>query len=293
MTLRRLTLLLASLTCAVALSAAAPVLAQDEDMSGDAAQGDSYDVDFTLPTASRAGCLVCHDDEDLARMKDGELVSYHVDVDELDASPHGDVQCIGCHIDYAFSAPHTQSSENWDHVSRLACKNCHQQESRAYWAGVHRGEVEDHAGDAPEGSEFPLCGDCHGGHDVVALTDNPEGQAALRADGWEVCGRCHEEYWESYDDYYHGRAYKRGAADAPACWDCHGYHDVYLSSDPRSPVHETRLADTCGTCHSGDPNDGYLDYAQLVHGKREVLEENPLYSLIKQVGSAIAGVFGG
>ncbi len=227
------------------------------------------------------------------RPEGGEIVSYYVDTDELAASPHADVQCIGCHIDFAFTAPHTQPSENWDHVSRLACKNCHQQESRAYWASVHRGKVEDHAGAVPEGAEFPLCGDCHGSHGVVALADSPEGRRALHADGWEVCGRCHEDEWNSYDDYYHGRAYRRGATDAPACWDCHGYHDVYPSSDPRSPVHQSRLADTCGACHKGDVNEGFLEYTELIHGKRDVLEANPLYSTLKWVGGAIAGLFGG
>jgi hypothetical protein len=290
MTRRRLTLLLVALACAPALGLAAPAFAED-DTTATGAGG--YDVDFTLPTASRSGCLVCHDDETLIRIEDGEPVSYHVDVDELAAGPHADVQCIGCHIDFAFTAPHSQPTENWDHVSRLACKNCHQQESRAYWAGVHRGEVANHAGSAPEGDEFPLCGDCHGGHDVLALADDPAGQAALHADGWEICGRCHKEYWENYNDYYHGRAYHRGAPDAPACWDCHGYHDVHPSSDPRSPVHESRLAETCGQCHSGDVNDGYLEYAELIHGKRDALEANPLYSALKQVGDAIVELFGG
>jgi hypothetical protein len=288
----RLRLLLVAGLCLAALLAAAPALAQDESGGQDTGAG-GYDVDFTLPTQSRAGCLVCHDDEDLVRLEDGELVSYHVDEQELASGPHADVQCVGCHIDFAFTAPHTQPTENWDHVSRLACKNCHQQESRAYWAGVHRGAVEDHAGDAPEGDEFPLCGDCHGGHDVVALTEDPDGRHALRADGWEVCGRCHEEYWENYDDYYHGKAYHEGADDAPACWDCHGYHGVYPSTDPRSPVHESRLADTCSDCHTGDVNDGYLEYTALIHGRQEALEDNPLYALLQWVGDAIAGVFGG
>jgi hypothetical protein len=285
-------LLFVSLAWLVTFSVATPAFAEDPSAPSQVGEVEGYDVDFTLPTASRAGCLVCHGDESLVRERDGQAVSYHVDTEELAAGPHADVQCMACHIDFAFVAPHSRSSENWDHVSRLACKNCHQQESRAYWAGVHRGEVEDHAGDAPEGSEFPLCGDCHGGHDVQALTDDPEGRRALRDDGWNVCGRCHEDYWESYDDYYHGRAYKQGAPDAPACWDCHGYHGLYPSSDARSSVHENRLADTCEGCHR-DVNEGYLQYAELIHGRRDVLEDNPLYSLIRRIGGAITGLFGG
>ena len=27
----------------------------------------------------------------------------------------------------------------------------------------------------------------------------------MHANGYEVCGRCHEETWDNYPDYYHGR----------------------------------------------------------------------------------------
>ena len=61
----------------------------------------------------------------------------------------------------------------------------------------------------------PLCGDCHApSHEIEMLTDNPEAKARMRANGYEICGRCHEEYWDNYFDYYHGAAYQAGAVDA-------------------------------------------------------------------------------
>ncbi|MBS3957087.1 MAG: hypothetical protein KGZ40_06130 [Clostridiales bacterium] len=251
-----------------------------------------YDVDFTLPTAAKAGCMVCHGDENLIRLKEDGLRSFYVDPAQLEAGPHAAVQCAGCHLDFAFTAPHVQSGEDWQRVSRSACKNCHQDQNRALGQGVHRGEVD--AGGVTPSAEttiVPLCGDCHGGHDIVALTDNPAGQSGMHANGWEVCGRCHEEHWENYNDYYHGRAYHRGALDAPACWDCHGYHDIYPSDDRRSRVHPDRLAQTCGACHLGDVNEGYLEYAELIHGQGEMLAANPLYSLIQRLRSAVADMF--
>ncbi len=283
-----------ALAALIALAVAPVAFAQADDPRNHVADVNGYDVDFTLPTAARAGCLVCHGDENLIRLREDRVVSYYVDAEELEAGPHAGVQCAGCHLDFAFTAPHTRESEDWESVARSACKNCHQDQNREYGAGVHRGDLSngERAAD-PNAIDVPLCGDCHGGHDIVTLTDDPEGQQAMHADGWRVCGRCHEDYWYSYYDYYHGRAYHRGAPDAPACWDCHGYHDIYPSSDRRSMVHPNNLAETCGVCHLGDVNEGYLEYAELIHGQRDVLEANPLFSLIQRVRSAITGVFGG
>ncbi|HET6498635.1 MAG TPA: hypothetical protein VFH17_06255, partial [Coriobacteriia bacterium] len=206
-----------------------------------------YDVDFTVPSAAKAGCMVCHGDENLATLRDGEVAEFWVDAAELEAGPHAAIQCVGCHLDFAFTLPHVPADADWRATAKSACKNCHQEQYLGYVEGVHR-PVAEGDGAAPR----PLCGECHGAHDIVALTDDPAGVQALRRDAFEVCGRCHEEEWESYDDAYHGRAFKRGAEDAPACWDCHGYHEVWPAEDRRSLVHENRIAETCsgeGACH--------------------------------------------
>ena len=88
-----------------------------------------------------------------------------------------------------------------------------------------------------------------------------------------MCARCHPDEYESYDDYYHGAAYKRGATDAPACWDCHGAHDVLPTSDPNSLMSEQNRADTCGQegCHQGsdlENNPAFAEAAsELIHQK--------------------------
>ncbi len=288
---RTLTITLTVLAVLIALPALA--YAQESTVGTHTIEFDGYDVDFTLPTAAKAGCLVCHGDENLIRLREDRLVSYYVDAAELEAGPHAAVQCAGCHIDFAFTAPHTTASQDWRREAGSACKNCHQDQNFEVGQGVHRIEVNGNGNGVPgpDAAEKPICSSCHGAHDIVEIDD--EGRAALHANGWEVCGRCHEDYWESYNDYYHGRAYKRGAEDAPACWDCHGWHDIRPSSDRDSMVHETRLTETCTApgCHT-DPNVDYVAYAELIHGQRDVLEANPLYSLFQRVRSAIAGIFG-
>ncbi len=287
---RRLTLVIAVVAAAL-LVMPGMALAQESTVGTHTVEINGYDVDFTLPTAAKAGCLVCHGDENLIRLREDRLVSYYVDVGDLEDGPHAAVQCVGCHIDFAFTAPHTDHTEDWRRVAGSACKNCHQEQNFEFGQGVHRVEVGNGNDQVnSDAEEKPVCSTCHGSHGIQSLEEGSEGAKAMHLNGYEVCGTCHEDYWESYNDYYHGRAYRRGALDAPACWDCHGWHDILPSSDRASRVHDSRLAETCGACHP-DVNEGYIAYAELIHGQREVLEKNPLFALIQRVRSAIAGVF--
>lgn len=81
---------------------------------------------------------------------------------------------------------------------------------------------------------------------------------------------------KEYADSVHGRAVARDDDDAPKCKNCHGYHDVRPPSDPKSSVHRSRVAETCGKCH-GDISlakrhnipikKAYHLYETSVHGK--------------------------
>jgi hypothetical protein len=251
-----------------------------------------YDMSFSLPTYGKSGCMVCHGDPNLVRVRGDQSLSYWIDEERYAAGAHGGITCTGCHLDFSYTAPHAEAgAADWETTAKLACKNCHEDQYEAYSLGVHSisnipGE-EDTIADAK-----PLCGDCHGAHDIQMLTDNPEGQRALRAEGRRVCGVCHKDWYDAYGDYYHGAAYKRGAPDAPACWQCHGYHNVHPSADRQSPVHEGQLARTCGQCHE-DVEDGYLTYTELIHGRRDTLEDNPAYVFVSGVRDAITSALSG
>ena len=246
-----------------------------------------YDLTWTLPTAGKSGCTVCHDDKDLVRIKAGKTVSLYVSTELLQDSAHKNVPCTGCHLDFAYEMPpHTKTGQEWRTTAKLACKRCHRAVSLEYTTGAHSpsgqpGESSGTVG-APDSSvpgiPKPLCGDCHGGHGIPAKSD-VEAKRAQHASGMEMCGRCHVEDAASYDDYYHGSAYKREAPDAPACWDCHSPHKILPSTDRESTVNKDRLTDTCRKCHS-DPRDGFVGYAELVHGKQGVLDSNPVQSAI-------------
>jgi hypothetical protein len=55
-----------------------------------------------------------------------------------------------------------------------------------------------------------------------------------------------QEYWTSQ----HGLALLRGDRDVATCVGCHGVHGILAADDPESWVYPTRVADTCGSCHS-------------------------------------------
>jgi hypothetical protein len=268
--------------------------------SASTASPQTFDLTWSIPTAGKSGCTVCHDDPDLVRIKSGVTVSLYVDTQILDASAHKGVPCTSCHTDFAFKTPHANvstSGEEWRAVAKLSCKNCHTVEFGEFAAGAHSpssaaGKPASDVG-APDssapGMPKPLCGDCHGGHDIPSK-DDAAGQQEVRMSGMTMCGNCHVKDSQSYSDYYHGSAYKMSATDAPACWDCHRTHAILPSTDRNSSVYKDRLVDTCHLCHS-DPRDGYTSYTQLVHGKQQVLDENPLYVALKDVGEVVSGAF--
>lgn len=252
---------------------------------------EGYDVDFTLPTAAKDGCLVCHGDPGLSRLKDGAYVSFYVDPTLVESSAHAGVQCTGCHLDFAFTLPHLAAQEDWREVAKSACKNCHQDQSLAYGRSVHRIESQDATAQA-EGTFKPLCGDCHGSHAMQTLTDNPAGQDALRARAYEVCGECHQDYWDNHSDYYHGEAFKAGAMDAPACWDCHGGHEVLPSSDKDALTNERHLVETCRQCHP-TANEDYVGYGPLIHGRAEITQAVFLADVYDWFRAVLNNIFGG
>ncbi|HET9063171.1 MAG TPA: hypothetical protein VFO62_07780, partial [Candidatus Binatia bacterium] len=79
----------------------------------------------------------------------------------------------------------------------------------------------------------------------------------------ETCARCHADdslanrygfavsRSVSWGRSYHGIASTYGESASANCASCHGFHDIFPSSDPRSSVHEANLDETCGNCHAG------------------------------------------
>jgi len=242
--------------------------------------------------------MVCHADKNLVRIIDGKTVSLWVNTAVLEKSAHSNVPCTECHVDFAYKTPHdtiVQNGPEWRAVAKLACKNCHRDAFTNFANGAHSpaGRPGDTstvgvAESTAPGKPRPLCGDCHGGHAIPSKEDTAA-KAAVHSTGLEMCGRCHEKAAFTYSDYYHGAAYKRGAPDAPACWQCHDTHMVLPSKDRRSWTNEVNLVDTCGQCHK-DVNEKYTSYSELVHRTGETVQANPVVAIAISARQAIGNV---
>lgn len=111
-----------------------------------------------------------------------------------------------------------------------------------------------------------LCTDCHGDietypHPKRAFTNLREFTLAY----YESCKGCHFDNYTKTMDSVHYAVLREGNLNAPLCVDCHGAHDVTSPDVPKS-----RISKTCSRCHQGI----YAQYAESVHGKALVEEEN-------------------
>jgi hypothetical protein len=222
-------------------------------------------------------CLACHGNANLTKEAEVGYKSYQVT--GLSNSAHRDTACIECHTDFSYGKP-IAPSRVWSINAGLACANCHDHdEQTAEW------ELSVHGVQIAEGNlESATCAGCHGGHDIPLL-DTEAAQRAMQASAEKTCGTCHEEHWASYDDWYHGAAYKVGAADAPACWECHGSHTILPAEEPSSTVYAANVAATCASCHQhANAEEGFAEQTKaMIHGRPTVRDGNPIMKLLQVV----------
>jgi len=235
---------------------------------------------FTVGVPGRSGCLVCHGDPKIQQNK--TKVSLYVSQEDILQSAHKDVACTKCHVDFSqasTSQAHTAIAGDFKKTAGLACKNCHQHSGmlKVYSKSIH-GRLA-LSGDPKGGAN---CADCHGSHNIKSFKKDKVYKAEFHLKGKEVCGKCHMKYYESYDDYYHGRAYKANAIDAPACWDCHGAHDVASAGNAVSMVSKERLPKTCAKCHV-DASKGLVSFAPMIHGRAQAQDKNALIKMKNKV----------
>ena len=188
--------------------------------------------------------------------------------------------CHGSHAIYAARDPRSKIN-HWNVPA--TCGSCHPQIQKVYQASVHGVAVAAGAPDAP------VCTDCHGEHIILAPTEaqslvNPARVSSV------TCGRCHSDQRldarynlpadrvSTFADSYHGLALRGGAQTVANCASCHGVHNIFAPSDPRSTVNPANLAVTCGKCH---PGAGETFAIGPVHVRAEAVSEHPVVRTIR------------
>lgn len=246
------------------------------------------------------GCLACHGTI-LTKEAKGQPKSFTVT--GVQESAHADVSCQRCHIDFQYEKS-AVPSKRWDVNAGSACGLCHDdnknhREAKAeFEKSIHYelsvagedGFVPPQPGKPQR--QAPTCASCHGGHYIQRL-DTAAAKYSMQTSAFRTCARegCHAQEWSTYDDYYHGKAYKRGAEDSPACWDCHGSHDIREAADAGSMVSSKNLAETCGQegCHK-DSGESFVQKAgQLIHQKSAAAESNPLRRVLRSAAEWLPG----
>jgi len=210
-------------------------------------QIDSPVFKFNLPQT----CGACHDNPGLTaeyRIRFPEVAGQYRD------SIHGRAltqmglivapSCNDCHGVHDIKRSIDRDSRTSHANVAKTCGTCHLGIEQLYDQSVHgqllvKGE-----------RRGPVCSDCHTAHQIEAPT-----AASFKAASDLRCGRCHEDRLAHYRETYHGKAMALGrpnvASAVAACYDCHGHHDVFPVSDPRSRLSKERILGTCRQCHAG------------------------------------------
>jgi hypothetical protein len=248
---------------------------------------------FTVGIPGKTGCLVCHDDPTLVKIEGGKVKSLYVSPKDFE-KVHKDLTCLDCHKDFTYKSIKPKA-ENWKVIAGTACKDCHDEKK-----GIdHTKNYEDYR-ESIHGKKLllekdekaPTCAGCHGYHGkwpIRKLSDEKE-MLEFRKEAYKVCGRCHQKYWDNYNDWFHGKAYKHGAPDAPPCWDCHVAHEILPSNDIKSPTSKGRIAEQCGKCHKGS-DIAFAEYAPYIHKRNELIEKNIVMQLLFKVQDIVKGLF--
>ncbi|MGA2017727.1 MAG: cytochrome c3 family protein [Opitutaceae bacterium] len=196
-------------------------------------------------------CAKCHSNDKLTseyRIGSPQAPANYVD------SIHGQAllkmglivapSCNDCHGVHDIKRSVDQSSRTNKANIADTCGQCHVGIEAVYSQSVHGALL------AKGDRRGPVCSDCHSAHQITTPSSvNFKAQSDL------VCGRCHQDRLARYRDTYHGKAMALGrpnvASDVAACYDCHGHHDVFPVSDPRSRLSKEHIVATCQQCHPG------------------------------------------
>jgi cytochrome b subunit of formate dehydrogenase len=164
--------------------------------------------------------------------------------------------CTDCHGDHEILPANDAKSPIYKFNVPATCGKCHGTIQKTFDESIHGQAIARGNGMAP------VCTDCHGIHSIKAHID-PNSSVSEQNIARTTCARCHEgvrlsqEFGvagnrvTSYLDSYHGLASEGGSEVVANCASCHGVHNIYPSSDPRSTVNRANLDATCGKCHQG------------------------------------------
>ncbi len=191
-------------------------------------------------------CGQCHSDGAMASKKGLPSVYPHYmdSIHGFALSKEGllvAANCQSCHGSHGILSHKDPASPTFKANIPKTCGTCHAKINDDYQGGAHGHAIV--AGNL----KAPVCTDCHTAHAILQPTESE-----FRMQSTPICGSCHKEKLSTYRDTFHSQLGSLGGyVETARCWDCHGAHEIYPASDPRSPVNKANLVKTCGRCHTG------------------------------------------
>lgn len=199
-------------------------------------------------------CGTCHSSDGMAKKHGLPSVypSYMDSIHGFALSKEGllvAANCQSCHGSHHILSHNDPQSPTYKANIPKTCGTCHAKINDDYQGGAHGHAV------AAGNFKAPVCTDCHTAHAILQPTE-----AEFRMQSTPICGSCHKDKLSTYRDTFHSQLGSLGGyVETARCWDCHGAHEIYSSTDPRSPVAKANLVKTCGRCHSG-ANISFVQY---------------------------------
>ena len=191
-------------------------------------------------------CGQCHSDGAMATKKGlPSIYPHYMDsIHGFALSKEGllvAANCQNCHGSHGILSHKDPSSPTFKTNIPKTCGACHAKINDDFQGGSHGHAV------AAGNLKAPVCTDCHTAHAILQPTESQ-----FRMQSTPICGSCHKEKLSTYRDTFHSQLGSLGGyVETARCWDCHGAHEIYPASDPRSPISKANLVVTCGKCHAG------------------------------------------
>jgi len=206
-------------------------------------------------------CGSCHSNPQLAakymfaEVRPVEAYRQSVHGRALERGNGNAASCSDCHGTHDILPTSDPKSKIWKQNVASTCGHCHAGVFNTYAESIHGQAVSKGV------LQAATCTDCHSEHRILAPGD-PGSPVYMANVAQEACSRCHadtqlmagfampQDRVPTYEDSYHGLAAHEGRQTVANCASCHGVHNIYPSSDPRSTVNHANLSKTCGQCHT-------------------------------------------
>lgn len=212
-------------------------------------------------------CIACHEDQAVTAQV--EKLPRPAVIKAYENSVHGYAllvkgnksapACVDCHGSHSFlPADQPESPVYKTHIAQT-CGHCHHEIAKTYNESVHGAAL------ATGVLESPTCTSCHGEHDIRPPSDTTSRVSAGHVA--RTCSDCHAsekivarfglkpDRIATFQESFHGAAGELGDTRVANCASCHGVHNIYPQSDPRSMINAANIESTCGQCHKDLPAD--------------------------------------